>query len=146
MLAPLGKSDHMCILIDLNLSSNKFTSKFVKSKKKLWREVNPPTLVEFAKDTSWDYSSNDICSETMWEELKTKLLTISDKVPSCDVNSSKGRRPVWDNTKLKRKRQDKDKFWLMFDNDPSAHNLSLALGKQEIYAVSYTHLTLPTKA
>jgi len=132
MLAPLGKSDHRVILckLDLNVSSKEI---FVKAKKILWGKVNSAGIEKLARDNKidWDYSPTDeLSSDTLWQDLKSKLGIITDSVPSCKVDSAKGRRVPWENSTLKRFRRDKDKQWAIFDDYPTPVNLSLALAKQ----------------
>ena len=131
MLAPLGKSDHRSILCNLNLNlSNKEV--FVKSNKTLWGKVNSEDIEKIASDKSinWEYSLTDSDVNTLWRELKDKLDIVSDSIPSCSLNSAKGRRVPWENSTLKRFRREKDKHWTTFDVSPTAANLSLALTKQ----------------
>ena len=61
---------------------------------------------------------------------KDKLDIVSDSIPSCSLNSAKGRRVPWENSTLKRFRREKDKHWTTFEVSPTAAHLSLALTKQ----------------
>ena len=132
MLAPLGKSDHRSILCNLSLNVNN-KEVFVKSKKILWGKIDSVGIENIAKEKqiNWDYSPTEVVSsDTLWYELKSKLGIITDNVPSCNIDSAKGRRVPWENSTLKRFRREKDKHWTIFDEIPSAANLSLALAKQ----------------
>ena len=71
--------------------------------------------------------------ESLWKELHSKLLGVKSKVPSCHVESKRSRKVPWDNSCLKRFRRDKDKFWALFDKEPTHYNLNLALCKQGKY-------------
>ena len=129
----MGRSDHRSILCNLNVNvSNKEV--FVKSKKILWGKVNSSEIEEIARrrNINWDYSpaaTDD--GNAIWQELKSKLGIVTDNVPSCEVDSAKGRRVPWENSKLKRFRREKDKHWAAFDAIPTAPNLSfIALAKQ----------------
>ena len=136
LFAPLGISDHSCILVDLNVNVEK-QKEFIRSTKKLWGKISNDDIVNFANEISWDYDSPDLTDEeTLWQELKAKLLKISDKVPTFDTNNAKIKRLPWENTSLKRHRRNKDKFWSIFDNNPSAENFSLALDSQSKYEKS----------
>ena len=66
------------------------------------------------------------------------MLSITEKVPSYNVNcnNAKSKRVPWENSSLKRARRDKDKFWAVFNNDATTHNLSLALHRQRKYEES----------
>ena len=136
LLAPLGKSDHHSILVELNVDADGHKD-FVKSNKTLWGKVSEADIVTFAEGIDWDYSSQDMLDEVlMWDELKTKLLAVSSKVPSVSIDSSKARKLPWENSSLKRHRREKDKFWSSFDDSPSSVNLSLALDRQRKYEKS----------
>ena len=132
LLAPLGKSDHRSILCNLNVNvSNREV--FVKSKKILWGKVNSSDIEEIARqrNINWNYSPAATDNgNALWQELKSKLGIVTDNVPSCEVDSAKGRRVPWENSTLKRFRREKDKHWAAFDAIPTAQNLSLALAKQ----------------
>ena len=97
LLAPLGRSDHRSILCNLNVNvSNKEV--FVESKKILWGKVNSSEIEEIARrrNINWDYSpaaTDD--GNAIWQEVKSKLGIVTDNVPSCEVDSAKGRRVPW---------------------------------------------------
>ena len=134
LLAPLGKSDRRSILCNLNVNvSNKEV--FVKSKKILWGKVNSSDIEEIARQRNINWLLGLFASpadngNALWQELKSKLGIVTDNVPSCEVDSAKGRRVPWENSTLKRFRREKDKHWAAFDAIPTAPNLSLALAKQ----------------
>ena len=80
---------------------------------------------------NWDYSPAATDNgNALWQELKSKLGIVTDNVPSCEVDSAKGRRLPWENRTLKRFRREKDKHCEAFDAIPTAPNLSLGLAKQ----------------
>ena len=136
MLAPFGKSDHSSILVELNFNADSHKD-FVKSNKMLLGKVSESDILSFAEDINWDYSSVELCDEElMWNELKGKLLEVSSNIPTVSLDSSKARKPPWENSSLKRHRREKDKFWSSFDDSPSAMNFSLALDRQRKYEKS----------
>ena len=94
-------------------------------------------ILRLADGIDWSSSVTDN-SETIWSELKEKMLSITEKVPSYNVNcnNAKSKRVPWENSSLKRARRDKDKFWAVFNNDATTHNLSLALHRQRKYEES----------
>ena len=136
MLAPLGKSDHSGILVELNVSAVGH-KEFVKSSKMLLGKVTESDILAFAEDIDWSYSSDGLFDEgSLWEELKAKLLDVSSNIPTVLMDSSKARKLPWENSTLKRCRREKDKFWSSFDDTPSPVNLSLALDRQRKYEKS----------
>ena len=139
ILSPLGKSDHHCVLVDLNItgSMSTNTNSFVRSRKPLWGEMKDAEILRLAEDIDWSSSVIDN-SETIWVELKEKMLSITEKVPSYNVNCGnvRSKRVPWENSSLKRARRDKDKFWAVFDSDATTNNLYLALHRQRKYEES----------
>ena len=132
VLAPLGKSDHVSLLIDLNVNS-KHKREFTRSTKVLWGKVTEADILDFSKDVNWSSSLADLDVESLWKELHSKLLGVKSKVPSCHVDSKRSRKVPWENSCLKRFRRDKDKFWALFDKEATHYNLNLALCKQRKY-------------
>ena len=112
ILSPLGKSDHHCVLVDLNItgSMSTNTNSFVRSRKPLWGKMKDAEILRLAEDIDWSSSVIDN-SETIWVELKEKMLSITEKVPSYNVNCGnvKSKRVPWENSSLKRARRDKDR-------------------------------------
>ena len=139
ILSPLGKSDHHCVLVDLNITecNSMNDNSFVRSRKPLWGKMKDAEILRLADGIDWSSSVTDN-SETIWSELKEKMLSITEKVPSYNVNcnNAKSKRVPWENSSLKRARRDKDKFWAVFNNDATTHNLSLALHRQRKYEES----------
>ena len=99
-LAPLGKSDHVSLLVDLNVNS-KHKREFTRSTKILWGKVTEADILDFSKDVNWSSSSADLDVESLWKELHSKLLGVKSKVPSCHVDSKRSRKVPWDNSCLK---------------------------------------------
>ena len=128
----MGKSDHVSLLVDLNVNS-KHKREFTRSTKILWGKVTEADILDFSKDVNWSSSAADLDVESLWKELHSKLLGVKSKVPSCHVVSKRSRKVPWDNSCLKRFRRDKDKFWALFDKEATHYNLNLALCKQGKY-------------
>lgn len=129
--APLGKSDHVCLLIELNVAVN---LDFISSKRKNWYKLDREFVDLHATNIDWDYSSNELNVELMWEELYSKIISISDKVPESITKTNKNgdilEKLPWDTSKLVRKRKEKDQTWQAFDGNPNMHTFQTALHKQ----------------
>jgi hypothetical protein len=71
------------------------------------------------ENVDWDYSSKDISSELMWNELREKLDGFSDVVPVSRFDSRN--RPLnisRSNSSLKRMRKNKDATCYYFSESP----------------------------
>ena len=134
IVAPLGKSDHMGVHVELTVSSDK--DRAIKSKimKPSWGKVSNLDLLKFSSDNiDWNYTCS-ADAEVMWEELHEKLLTITETVPCTAVfEDSKPVKLPWSNSKLKRARKNKDHAWAIFDDSPTRVNLNYAIEKQNSY-------------
>jgi len=141
IVSPLGKSDHHRVLVDLNVTEKNAqkANNFVRSTKPLWGKMKDPEILRLAEGIDWSSSVTDD-SEGIWLELKDKMLGITKKVPSYNVNNDNGKRArvPWENSSLKRAGRNKDKFWAIFNAEPSSNNLSLALHRQRKYEESET--------
>ena len=78
----------------------------------------------------------------MWDELYGKLMCINDAIPNVDLKYTRQGEVIkklpWDNSKLVRKRKEKDKSWKCFDESPCMVNFQSALYKQrEFERVEY---------
>lgn len=129
IVAPLGKSDHLCINVELNLNRSNITDNDSKVPRRLWGKVQPNELLELSCDIDWSFSSESLSSNEMWEELHGKLNSIADCIP---VEKQSESMP-WSNSALKRNRKCKDKMWAKFDENPTTENLNIALSKQQLY-------------
>ena len=58
VLAPLGKSDHVSLLVDLNVNS-KHKREFTRSTKIVWGKVTEADILDFSKDVNWSSSAAD---------------------------------------------------------------------------------------
>ena len=133
--APLGKSDHVGLLVELNVGVN---LDFISSKHKNWYKVDTGFVETHAENINWGYSAGSSTVESMWEELYNKMLSISDKVPENVIKTNKNgdilERLPWDSSKLVRKRKEKDKTWRAFDCNPDMTTFQIALHKQGEYS------------
>ena len=130
-VSPLGKSDHLGILVNIKLKNN---TEFIQLEKPNWSKFPSSKIESLGDHVNWNYSSEHLTSNEMWGELSNKLHSISDHAPKmklkCNKNGEVISKPPWDCTSLKRKRRCKDKAWKQFDNLPSSENLNVALHVQ----------------
>ena len=132
--APLGKSDHVSLLVELNLKIN---TDYVRSKSKNWFKVDEDFINNKSNEINWGFSSDDLSVESMWSEIYSKIQSISDQVPDRILKTNRngdilGKLP-WDTSKLVRKRKEKDQRWKEFDILPTMINFQTALSKQGEY-------------
>ncbi|KAL5257413.1 hypothetical protein ACHWQZ_G012381 [Mnemiopsis leidyi] len=134
IVSPLGRSDHVGIMVDLVVSPSADTSVKQKVLKPIWGKVSSEKLLNISiNDIIWDYSSTNNVQD-MWAELHCKLEAVAATVPAASVYLDN--RPVklpWSSTALKRMRKNKDRAWAEFDIDPSDINLSNAMSKQHTF-------------
>ena len=132
--APLGKSDHKSLLIELNCKQD---IEYLSSKKKNWYKVDNTFVETAGNNVDWEYSDTNLSVESMWDEINSKMQSISDKVPDIILKTNtKGevlRKLPWDCSKLVRKRKEKDQTWNAFDISPNMVNFQTALQKQSDY-------------
>lgn len=130
-VSPLGKSDHLGILVEIKLNNN---IEYIQTQKENWSKLSKEKIKSLGDNINWDYSSNNLTSNEMWVELASKLGTISANVPKINLKSTKNgdiiSKVPWDCTALKRKRKQKDQAWRHFENSPLSQNLNVALQKQ----------------
>ena len=134
--APLGKSDHLGLMVELNVHVN---LDFINSKSKNWYKLDGEFVNSQAANIDWDYTENANCVDSMWEEFYHKILSVSDKIPETNIKTNKRTGEIleklpWDSSKLIRKRKEKDQTWKVFDDNPNMVNFQTALFKQEQYA------------
>ena len=133
-LSPLGKSDHIPILVKFKIKND---VTYIKTEKEVWSKFSQDQIIQLGSDINWEYSSEELSSNEMWEELSLKLSKISGKVPKsklkCSKNGDLVSKPPWDCSSLKRKRKEKDSSWKKFDSDPTSQNLNVASQKQREY-------------
>ena len=131
VVAPLGGSDHVGILCDIRCKNN---FDLLTSTKNVWAKFKVDDIAALGNTVDWQYSSDGLSAEDMWNELSDKLLSISSNVPQSVVrqnsNGTVQTKAPWECTALKRKRREKDKFWAVFQDAPTKGNLNTALSKQ----------------
>ena len=115
----------MSLKIELGISLNKPTNKKdTVVLKPSWSKVSPSDILNFSlENIDWNYSSDEISSEKMWNELGEKFDMFSGVVPVSRYDSSN--RPLnlpWSNSTLKRMRRNKDLAWRSFMESPSKEN------------------------
>ena len=121
VVSKLGKSDHLCILAELNMKHE--TAGAVNQQKTVrsWSKVTTEELLESASKIDWQFQCDRTSSEIMWNELASKLEIVSQTVPL----KKKTCQP-WSSSRLKRYRREKDKAWANFDSNPTTENFSIA--------------------
>ena len=86
VLALVGKSDHVTLLVELKVAND---PQYSQLEKKSWFKVDEEFVKTHSSDIDWMYSSADLKVEQMWSEMLNKLSLISDKVPSISLKTSK---------------------------------------------------------
>ena len=136
VVSKLGKSDHLCILVELNMS-NEISSLEQQTLVPAWSKVPVEQLLESASNIDWNFQSENLSSEDMWNELVSKISTVTQSVPLKRKNAK-----PWGSSMLKRYRRAKDKAWSDFDSDPSTENFSIAHEADSKYAkVEWSSMT-----
>ena len=133
-VSPLGKSDHLCVLTSLKVEN---MLNYINTEKENWYKFKETDIFKLGSDIDWHYTSVNLTSDEMWSQLVDKMSSISTKVPKSKIKCSKNgeiiTKPPWDTSALKRRRKEKDHSWNVFENDPSASNLNIAMHKQQIF-------------
>ena len=136
---PLGKSDHVSMIIDLNLFQPKASHNFdVDDKVRNWAKIGPEELLDMSLNLDWGFSKNvnELSVDEVWEEIHGKLSEITSCVPQLGhfkpgkIDNSN---MPWINSSLKRAVRAKNKAWGNFDDCPDINNLNIALSKQNIF-------------
>ena len=127
----------MSMKIELGISLNKPTNNAESViKKPSWSKVLPSNILKYSvENVNWDYTSDDISSQMMWNELREKLDGFSGIVPVSRFDSRN--RPLnlpWSNSALKRMRKNKDAAWNNFIESPTKENYSYAFLKDKLYS------------
>ena len=135
---PLGKSDHVSIFIELNLSEDGVNESSVEVDKRNWSKVNDKDILKLSSRMDWTYSKDlsMLTVDEMWQELHGKLCLITEEVPlvpSPLPNGVDKRKMPWINSSVLRAFKAKNKAWAVFDEEPCRMNLNLALERQEIF-------------
>ena len=140
---PLGKSDHVSIIMELNVANECYNDTSVSIKKHNWSKMTGFDIMELSSEVDWTYSKDIamLTVEEMWQELHGKLNLVTQGVPFCPnpVSDSMNKYKMpWINSTLKRALKAKNKAWAVFDEEPCRLNLNLALSKQEIFEENET--------
>ena len=132
--APLGKSDHIGIIVELKLYVD---TDYVSSQCQNWYKVDTNFVLGHASEIDWNYSSESLNVEGMWDEIYQKMVSISDQVPLTTLKTNASgeilEKLPWDSSKLVRKRKEKDQAWKAFDDRPYMSTFQTALYKQKEY-------------
>ena len=134
--APLGKSDHVCIKIELGISFDRdLNSKNETIHKPVWSKITSDEILAYSlENIDWSYTDNSLNVEEKWEELHGKLTSLKEIVPTARFDcNNRPLKPPWSTSALKRLRKSKDKAWDTFDTLPNSDNLQYALTKQGLY-------------
>lgn len=103
----------------------------------MWSKFPKEHIAQLGANIDWGFSSEELCSNQMWEELSSKLSQITEKVPKTKLKCSKNgeivSKPPWECSALRRKRKEKDASWQDFDNNPTSTYLNVALQKNKAY-------------
>ena len=130
IVSPLGKSDHVVLNVELSMYSPGVLLPRTECHKtaRSWGKVTPKDLQEFSNVINWEYSSESLSVNEMWQEIHEKLISVTENVPERKV-----KRMPWANSSLKRARKVKDRAWQSFDSDPTPLNMNIALSKQGLF-------------
>ena len=113
IFSPLGKSDHVSIIVDLNIfQPEQCYSTEIDDVKRNWSKVNLLDILKLSKNVDWCYSKKpeNMSIEEMWEEIHGKLCKVSELVPESYDFSNKGCLSMpWINSSLKRAIRAKNK-------------------------------------
>ena len=110
--------------------------KYIEANKQNWSKVSHDELLNMSFNVNWSYTSENLNSQAMWEELHGKLMNIASKVPNSCVKVGPDGEPYkkpWSCSALQRKLRKKVKQWAIFDAEPTPVNLNLALCYQSEY-------------
>ncbi|NQZ52218.1 MAG: reverse transcriptase family protein [Moritella sp.] len=132
--AQLGKSDHVSFKAELNITARNVLEEQTKNVKLKWGSVTLDELLDYSFEVNWAYSSDKLTSESMFNELHGKLMGISKNIPVSNLNQ-----PInspWSSSVTKRNRKRKEKYWKIFDNDPTIEHFNTAMYYQESYESS----------
>ena len=84
--APLGKSDHICLNLTLNVSIENIAANVqenVSKTTRLWSKVDLNDIYNFSTAIDWSMHLAEPSSDGWWDVIFDKLLSIVHRVPSC---------------------------------------------------------------
>lgn len=132
LTSPLLKSDHAGVLCFLNLNTN---CNFLSTNKLNWGKVKIEELCSYGNDICWKFNTSTV--QTMWDELHTKLISITEKVPKLKIYTDASGTPInrepFCNSALRQSKKAVDKLWHKMNKDPSPLNYNLAREASHIY-------------
>ena len=138
IFSPLGKSDHVSIISELNLfvPSNDHCHE-IDDVKRNWAKCSLSDIFNLACNIDWEFSRDieSMSVEEVWKEVHGNLTKITDCIPPVDpVSSNKidNYNMPWINSSLKRAVKAKNLAWTSFDANPTIDNLNYALSKQGV--------------
>ena len=79
IISPIGRtdhkkgSDHMCIIVEININVDE-QQKYIETSKQNWSKISQDDLLKKSLDVNWSYTSQNLSSQEMWEELHGKLM------------------------------------------------------------------------
>ena len=118
-------------MVNLKFQNN---TEYIQTEKKNWSKISPDQIQLLGSNINWDFSDNLTNTNHLWDELNSKLTSISSHVPvtkiKCTQNGEVLKKEPWDCSALKRKRKEKDLAWKLFEDTPLSQNLNAALHKQ----------------
>ena len=136
ILPGLGKSDHLCINMSLNTFNHVTLEKDRSDKFKCynWSKITDNEILDLSRSIDWNYSSEHLNTDQMWDEIHGKLMKLTGNVPLKNVDcSDKNSNMPWITSALKHSRKVKEKMWACFDREPTPINLNVALAKQKVF-------------
>ena len=133
-LAQLGRSDHVSLVIELKVNND---IDFLTIEKQNWFKVDENFVKQNSSEINWHFSSENLDVTGMWQELNSKLMQISEQVPTKVVKTTREgevlKRLPWDCPNFVRERKLKDKTWHSFENEPTLVNYNIAMFQQRKY-------------
>ena len=76
VLPPIGKSDHVGLLVMLNIRTD---NRLVKSKMRQWGKIKSSEIISHGNSIVWD--AVGLSAEVMWNRIYANLISITDIVP-----------------------------------------------------------------
>ena len=80
VLSPIGKSDHVCLKVDLNIDMLEHAN-YINKVKKNWGKISPKELENKSLNIDWSYTGENLSVEEMWGQFYSKLMKITDSIP-----------------------------------------------------------------
>ena len=77
IVSKLGKSDHLCILAELNIKHESTCNAEEQKSVYLWSKISVEELLVSASKIDWQFQCDRSSSELMWAEISSKLAIVS---------------------------------------------------------------------